>query len=60
MLPKLVSGEIDVSSWVEGEVGEQEMEEAIAVAATGPAEVRAQGPVAPIDVSSMERLSLWE
>ena len=60
LLPKLVSGEIDVSSWVEGEVGEQEMEEAIAVAATGPARVRMQEPVEAIDASSMERPSLWK
>lgn len=56
LLPKLISGEIDVSSWVEGET---EAEEPLAVAAKDMAVVRERVPDTPIDVGSLEQRSLW-
>jgi type I restriction enzyme S subunit len=56
LLPKLISGEIDVSSWVEGEVG---VEEPLAVAAKDLAVVRERVSDTPIDVGSLEQHSLW-
>lgn len=63
LLPKLVAGEIDVSSWVEGGNGEAEMgeeAEAVAVTTRGAALTREVGPVESIDVTAVERPSLWE
>jgi type I restriction enzyme, S subunit len=60
LLPKLISGEIDVAGWVEGdgEIEEMgEMEEAVAVGATMMA--KEVGPVAPVDARSLEQRSLW-
>lgn len=56
LLPKLVSGEIDLSSGVEDQ---HDMEEPV-TASKGAPEMREQQPVAPIDARVMERPSLWE
>jgi type I restriction enzyme, S subunit len=56
LLPKLISGEIDVSSWAEDKV---EAEEALAVAAKDLAGVRERLSTTPIDVDSLEQRSLW-
>ncbi len=59
LLPKLISGEIDVSSWVDGVM---EVEETVAVTAQGREEGSERVPAAsttPIDVSSLEQGSLW-
>lgn len=58
LLPKLISGEIDVSSWVEGEEGGQEVEEA--AVANRPRVIRETGPGEPIDVTALEQHLLWE
>jgi type I restriction enzyme S subunit len=56
LLPKLISGEIDVSSWADGVA---EAEQAVAVTAQGRGEVREEMPSTPIDVGSLEQRSLW-
>jgi type I restriction enzyme S subunit len=56
LLPKLISGEIDISSWVESELA---AEEPLAVAAKDSAVVRERVPDTPIDVQSLEQRSLW-
>jgi type I restriction enzyme S subunit len=55
LLPKLISGEIDVSSWVDDE--EREQEEVVASEVGG---VRAMKPAQPIDVAAMQQRMLWE
>ncbi len=58
LLPKLISGEIDVSSWVEGDVAIIEEEDLVRVA-PGAAATRLE-PSEPIDPDSLVRRSLWE
>jgi type I restriction enzyme, S subunit len=68
LLPKLISGEIDVSSWVERDMEEVAQEMAASVAGvTGAYEQSRQarrvaetGPVAPIEKDEVEWRSLWE
>lgn len=60
LLPKLISGEIDVSSWVVSEEEEEEARNTVMVAAQEPAMIRERGPVASIDTRSLARPSLWE
>lgn len=65
LLPKLISGEIDVSSWAEGDAGEMARE----LAAVGTMDAHAVGTgaprrvaeaIEPLDSSTLERHSLWE
>jgi type I restriction enzyme S subunit len=60
LLPKLISGEIDVSSWVEGEVGDDEREAVMATAVVASKSVREPQKAEPIDVDSLTTHSLWE
>jgi len=68
LLPKLISGEIDVSSWVEGDMEEAAQEMATSVAGVTSAyeqsrqvrRVAETGPVAPIEKDEVEWRSLWE
>jgi type I restriction enzyme, S subunit len=67
LLPKLISGEIDVSSWAEGDAGEIARELAAVgtmdaySSGTGAARrVAEAGPIEPMDSSALERHSLWE
>ncbi len=68
LLPKLISGEIDVSSWVEGGGEAAALELAGSVVGTGDTyehgrqvrRVAESGPVAPIDKEGMGWQSLWE
>ena len=55
LLPKLISGEIDVSSWIENEVGEQEV-----TVASELGMIREMEPAKPIDVAAMQQRLLWE
>jgi hypothetical protein len=57
LLPKLISGEIDVSSWMDEAV---EAEQTVTVTALGQGEVSERVPTSPtpIDVSSLEQRSL--
>jgi type I restriction enzyme S subunit len=63
LLPGLVSGEIDVSSWVGEDAGEAARELATALVQSGTQSLRvaeATGPVEPIERGAMEWDSLWE
>ena len=56
LLPKLISGELDVSRWVEGEMKEMEMQEIVVGSTPGRWPERAE----PIDKESLVWHSLWE
>ncbi|MBE3560680.1 MAG: restriction endonuclease subunit S [Ktedonobacteraceae bacterium] len=61
LLPKLISGEIDVSSWVAWDAGAAGNEALAAMAAPVARRVlRESPPIEPIDASKLERRSLWE
>jgi type I restriction enzyme, S subunit len=69
LLPKLISGEIDVSSWVEGDA--QEIAQELAASAVGTTNgydpridtirrVAEAGPIEPMEKDALEWHSLWE
>ena len=69
LLPQLISGEIDVSSWSEGDAEEVAQELAASVVGApdeygirgrGERRVAEAGPVEPIEKSELEWRSLWE
>jgi type I restriction enzyme, S subunit len=66
LLPKLISGEIDVASWVEGDVVEEMVEASVAgtmgvySAVSEVRKVAEAGVVEPIKVDELEWRSLWE
>jgi type I restriction enzyme S subunit len=56
LLPKLISGEIDVSSWSDEAV---EAEETVTAQGRGEVSERMPASTTPIDVSSLEQRSPW-